>query len=51
MRKDSLAINGEFGKGNLIFKQLRNEGLLSLLRDKIKDLTSKKLSLESKKLR
>ena len=51
MRKDSLAINGEFGKGNLIFKQLRNEGLLSFLRDKIKDLTSKKLSLESKKLR
>ena len=51
MRKDSLAINGEFGKGNLIFKQLRNEGLLNSLRDKIKDLTSKKLSLESKKLR
>ena len=51
MRKDSLAINGEFGKGNLIFKQLRNEGLLNSLRDRIKDLTSKKLSLESKKLR
>lgn len=51
MRKDSLAINGEFGKGNLIFKQLRNEGLLDSLRNRIKDLTSKKLSLESKKLR
>lgn len=48
MRKNSLATQGRFSAGNLIFKNLRNEGLLDALKDKRADLESKKLSLESK---
>lgn len=49
LRKNSLARSGEYSKGNLIFKALRNEGLLDLLKNKIKQETSKELSLESLK--
>lgn len=47
MRQDSLAVNGEFGKGNLIFKQIRNDGLLDGLKNKLKEVRSDELSIES----
>ena len=51
LRKNSLARAGEYSKGNLIFKAIRNEGLLDLLKDRIKQEISKELSLESLKLK
>lgn len=50
MRKNSIAIDGEFGLGNLIFKSLRNVGILDGLKNKLRDLYSKQLSLESLQL-
>lgn len=47
MRKNSLAVDGEYARGNQIFKQLRDEGMLDLIRDNIATLLSKSLSLES----
>ena len=47
LRKDSLAKEGEFGKGNLIFKKLRNEGYLTRIKDAYNTFKSKDLSLES----
>ena len=47
LRKDSLAKEGEFGKGNLIFKKLRNEGYLTRIKDAYNTFRSKDLSLES----
>lgn len=46
MRKRSLDIEGEYGRGNQLFKELRNLELIQQLRDKIIDLKSKKLTLE-----
>lgn len=46
IRRNSLATEGEYGKGNQIFKQIRNEGLLNQLKDKRLELKSKILSLE-----
>lgn len=48
-RKNSLATEGEYGIGNLVFKEIRNNGYLDLLKDKIHELVSQELSLESKK--
>lgn len=45
MRKISLAEQGEVGIGNLVFKELRNLNILSELRDKYYELSSKELSL------
>lgn len=47
MRKASLAKYGEFGVENLVFKLLRNKGLLGKLKDHISDLESKELSIEN----
>lgn len=47
MRKISLANDGEFGEGNLVFKQFRNDGLLQELKDRKYKFKSKELSLES----
>lgn len=47
MRKNSIAADGEFGKGNYIFKGLRDLGIIKALKDKIKEEKSKQLSLES----
>lgn len=47
IRRLSLATDGEFGKGNLIFKEIRNEGLLDDLKAMRTELKSKQLSLES----
>lgn len=44
-RKNSLAISGEYGKWNLIFKHLRSLGFLDDLKDKELDLISQDLSL------
>lgn len=46
LRKTSLAADGEFGEGNLLFKKLRNGGYLKRLKDAINDAVSKDLSLE-----
>ena len=46
LRKTSLAADGEFGEGNLLFKKLRNVGYLKRLKDAINDAVSKDLSLE-----
>ena len=47
IRKNSLAIDGEYGPGNQLFKELRSNGLLDGLKNKVKQLTSQELSLES----
>ena len=49
LRKDSLAKDGEFGLGNLIFKEMRNQDKLQQIKDKIKELESKELTLEGLK--
>ena len=51
LRKQSLATEGEYGQGNLIFKELRNNGYLDKLKEIAVGDKSKELSLESKKLR
>lgn len=45
-RKMSIQVGGEFGLGNLIFKQLRAEGLLDQLKEKRDQLKSKMLCIE-----
>ena len=47
IRKNSLSVDGEFGKGNLIFKEIRNLGLLDTLKDRLKEIKSKELTLEN----
>lgn len=47
MRKNSIAVDGEYGEGNQIFKDIRNLGLLDALKQKRDELISKDLSLES----
>ena len=47
IRKNSILIDGEYGKGNQLFKEIRNLGLLDALKDKVHELLSKELSLES----
>lgn len=46
LRKLSLMNNGEYSKGNLVFKELRNNGSIDNLYNKLHELTSKELSLE-----
>lgn len=50
MRKSSLETSGEWGVGNLIFKELRNDGTLDQLKDRQDYLTSRELSLECVKM-
>ena len=47
MRHNSLAIDGEYGKGNQLFKDIRNKGLLDKLKDAKVKSQSKELSLEN----
>lgn len=47
MRKESLASEGEFGLGNLIFKEFRNTGRLDNLKERLYQYKSSKLTLES----
>ena len=51
LRKQSLATEGEYGQGNLIFKEFRNNGYLDKLKEIAAGDKSKELSLESRKLR
>lgn len=46
MRHNSIAVDGEYGKGNQIFKDIRNLGLLGDLKDALNASLSKKLTLE-----
>jgi len=45
MRRNSLIVNGEYGRGNLIYKDLRNRGALDKIHDAIINCTSKDLSI------
>ena len=47
LRRTSIMKDGEFGKGNLVFKEIRNEGLLDKLKERQYELSSKELSVES----
>lgn len=49
MRKNSIDIDGEYGRGNQIFKEIRNLGHLDKLKCEYKKFRSKELSLESLK--
>lgn len=46
MRTNSIAVEGEYGKGNQVFKDIRNLGLLDRLKDARLKVLSKQLSLE-----
>lgn len=46
LRKDSISTDGEYGVGNLVFKEFRNRGYLNNLKQLMVDETSKELSLE-----
>ena len=45
LRKKSIAEEGEYGMGNLIFKELRNLGYLSTLKELKSNLESAEMSL------
>ena len=47
IRKNSLEVDGEFGQGNLLFKELRNAGILQELKDGLIKSKSNELSLEN----
>lgn len=47
LRKESIAKEGEYGLGNLIFKEFRNKGYLDNLKELRKQEKSKELSLEN----
>ena len=47
LRKESIANEGEYGLGNLVFKEFRNLGYLDNLKKLRRDEKSKELSLES----
>ena len=46
MRKNSIAIDGEYGKGNQLIKDIRSAGLLDKLKSELNNAISKDLSLE-----
>lgn len=46
IRKNSILTDGEFGKGNLLFKEIRNAGLLQELKAALYDILSKELTVE-----
>lgn len=49
LRKNGLLADGEYGKGNQIFKEIRNLELLDDLKTEYTKLKSKELSLENKR--
>lgn len=49
IRKNSIDVEGEYGVGNQLFKELRNKGLIDDLKDAYKKSRSNELSLESLK--
>lgn len=46
MRKNGFVTGGEFSVGNLLFKEIRNLGLLDGLKQRLKEVQSEKLTLE-----
>ena len=46
LRKNSLDTEGEYGKGNQVFKEIRNQGILDAAKDAYKDTRSRELTLE-----
>ena len=46
LRRKSIAEDGEYGLGNLVFKEFRNRGYLDRLRELRNELKSRELSLE-----
>ena len=46
LRKNSLDTEGEYGKGNQVFKEIRNAGLLDAAKDAYKATRSKELTIE-----
>ena len=46
LRKDSIAADGEYSQGNIIFKEMRNLGYISKLKELLDEIESKELSLE-----
>lgn len=51
LRKTSIGEGGEYSIGNLIFKEFRNKGYLDNLKDRMRELINKELSLEETKKR
>ena len=51
LRKTSIEEDGEYSIGNLIFKEFRNKGYLDNLKDRLRELINKELSLEETKKR
>jgi hypothetical protein len=49
IRKNGLSTDGEYGVGNQTFKELRNEGYIDELKDKVLELRSDELSILSSK--
>ena len=47
LRRQSIMVDGEYSHGNLVFKEIRNAGLLQELKDSLTKLVSMELSLES----
>lgn len=45
MRRESILNDGEFGEGNLVFKKLRDNEILSKLKDHKVELENKEMSL------
>ena len=48
MRDSAIQKAGEFSVENLVFKELRNRGILDKMTDHIRNLQDKKLSLKKK---
>lgn len=46
IRHNSLSVDGEFGKGNQLFKKIRSEGYVKLLKDALDKKVEKSLTLE-----
>lgn len=46
LRRLSIMTEGEYGIGNLVFKEVRNKGLLQQLKDMLNLMSSRELSLE-----
>lgn len=47
LRRDSLINDGEYGKGNLVFKYFRNNGYINTIKDLLAQNISQSLTLES----
>lgn len=50
LRKSSLDVDGEYGSGNQVFKEIRNAGLLDAAKEAYKRSRSKELTLEKLQL-